>query len=211
MIHRKRKALALLLSLSVAGLTHGAGHDWYVGVDYGESRLEGDDDNYSLVNRDFESDTFALRVGYRFSRYFTLEAGYTDIGDFSATYLPPCPAMVGAVCEYDSETSIKGIQLNSVFTWPVAEHFHVKGILGATYRELKASIDDPNTTTSWSDKTTVFSYGAGIAIPINERFEIDVDHVWYREVGLGLTLGSSLGVIDEAESRTATLGLRVRF
>jgi opacity protein-like surface antigen len=211
MIRNTGTALALLLSLGVTGLAQGAGHKWYVGVDYGESRLEGDDDNYSLVNRDFESETFALRIGYRFSRYFTLEAGYTDIGDFSATYLPPCPAMVGVVCEYDSTTSIKGIQLNSVFTWPVAEHFHVKGVLGATDREFKARIDYPNATTSWSDKTTVFSYGAGIAIPINERFEIDVDYVWYREVGLGLTLGSSLGVIDEAESQTATLGLRFRF
>jgi hypothetical protein len=211
MTNNKGTAFALLLSLGVAGPARGAEHNWYIGVDYGESRLEGDDDNYSLVNRDFSSDTFALRVGYRFSRYFTLEAGYTDIGDFSATYLPPCPAMIGMVCEYDSKTSIKGLQLNSVFTWPVAEHFHLKGVLGATYRELKASIAYPNVTTRWSDKTTVFSYGAGIAIPINERFEIDVDYVWYREIGLGLTLGSSLGVIDEAESQTATLGLRFRF
>ena len=211
MTRKPGPALALLLSLGVGGLAQGAGHDWYVGLDYGESRLEGDDDYYSLVNRDFESDTFAVRVGYRFTRYFTLEAGYTDIGDFSATYLPPCPPVVGLVCQYDSRTSIKGIQLNSVFTWPIAEHFHLKGVLGATYRELKASISYPDTTTSWSDRTSVFSYGAGIAIPINERFEIDVDYVWYREVGLGLTLGSSLGVIDEAESRTATLGLRFRF
>jgi hypothetical protein len=211
MIRNTGTALALLLSLGVTGLAQGAGHKWYVGVDYGESRLEGDDDNYSLVNRDFESETFALRIGYRFSRYFTLEAGYTDIGDFSATYLPPCPPMIGMICQYYSKTSIKGFQLNSVFTWPVAEHFHLKGTLGATYRELKASIAYPNTTTSWSDKTNVFSYGAGIAIPINERFEIDVDYVWYREIGLGLTLGSSVGVIDEAESQTATLGLRFRF
>jgi opacity protein-like surface antigen len=211
MTNKPRLTLALLLSLGITGLAQGAGHNWYVGVDYGESRLEGADDNYSLVNRDYESDTFALRVGYCFSRYFTLEAGYTDIGDFSATYLPPCTPVIGAVCEYDSKTSIKGVQLNSVFTWPVAEHFHLKGVLGATYRELQASIAYPNTTTSWSDKTTVFSYGAGIAIPINDRFEIDVDYVWYREIGLGLTLGSSLGVIDQAESQTATLGLRFRF
>lgn len=202
-------ALASLL-LGYAGHARAADHNWYVGVDYGESRLAGDD-GYSITNRDFSSDTFGVRVGYRFTRYFTLEAGYIDIGDFSGTYLPACPPAVGMVCEAHSQTSIKGIQLNSVFTWPAAKHFHLKGVLGATYRELEASVTYPTATNRWSDKANVFSYGAGVAIPINERFEIDFDYVWYREIGLGLTLGSSVGVIDEAESQTATLGLRFRF
>jgi len=50
-----------------------------------------------------------------------------------------------------------------------------------------------------------------VAFPINERFEIDADYTWYREIGLVPTLGLSLGVIDEAESRVATLGVRLRF
>ena len=204
-------ALLMLMAAGAFGQTAGV-HRWYVGLDYGESRLDRDDDFNSLVEGDFNSDTFALRVGYRFSRFFSLEAGYADIGDFSATYVTACVPFPGVVCpSYQSRTSIDSFLVHAIGTWPIAEHFQLKGVLGANYRELKASISYPTVTNSWSDTNTVFSYGLGIAVPVNERFEIDVDYAWYREVGLGLTLSSSVGVIDEAESQVATLGVRYRF
>jgi OOP family OmpA-OmpF porin len=201
------KQLALvLLSLCPAGAfgQGSIGRDWYAGVDYGESRL--DSDSLYSADRDDTSDTWSIRFGYRFTRYFALEAGYIDIGDFSESFAGPCMG-----CGGGSTTSIDGLLVNAIGTWPVAEHFHLKGVLGATYRELNVSVVGSGFRNQWSEKTTIFSFGAGIAIPINERFEIDVDYTHYREIGLGLTVGSSLGVYDNAESNLATLGLRFRF
>lgn len=204
-------ALVFLASFWSAG-AYAQGHDapsrWYVGLDYGESQLDSDT-SAGAIERDDSSDTFALRVGYRFTRYFALEAGYTDIGDFSATFSPSCGS--GTCPLYHSKSSIDGVLLNSLFTWPLAEHFQLKGALGMTYRELDASMTTANSTSRWSDTETIFTFGAGIGIPISDRFEIDLDYTHYREIGLGMSMNSSVGVIDNAESSQVTLGARFRF
>jgi OmpA-OmpF porin, OOP family len=180
------------------------GPGWYAGLDFGQSKL--DSDSGLGGDRDDTSNTWSLRAGYRFTRFFALEAGYIDMGDFSESFTGPC---VG--CGGIGRTSIDGFLVNAIGKWPVAEHFHLKGVLGATYRELEASFEGSGVRNQWSESTTIFSFGVGVAIPINERFEVDVDYTHYREIGLGLTVGSSLGVIDNAESNLVTLGLRFHF
>jgi opacity protein-like surface antigen len=84
-------------------------------------------------------------------------------------------------------------------------------VIGATYRKLDATVNYATATNHWSETDTIFSFGVGIGIPVNERLEIDLDYTHYRELGLGMTLNQSLGVIDEAESSLTTLGVRFRF
>jgi len=127
----------------------GSVHGWYVGLDYGQSKLDRVDANPNVVERNYSSDSFAVRLGYRFARYFSLEAGYADIGDFSASYISYCSPVPGVVCPvYESRTSIDGFLLNAIGTWPVTDHFHLKGVLGATWRELSASVIYPTETKS---------------------------------------------------------------
>jgi opacity protein-like surface antigen len=212
MIRKQLAAMAALLPLAFAGAARGADDPgkWYAGVDYGKSHLDRDDSNPGLVDRDDKSDVIAIRVGYRFVPAFAVEAGYVDIGDFSASYVPPCPP--SPTCQpYDSKTSIDGFLLNAVGIWPIAEHFELKCVIGATYRKLDATVNYATATNHWSETDTIFSFGVGIGIPVNERLEIDLDYTHYRELGLGMTLNQSLGVIDEAESSLTTLGVRFRF
>ena len=213
MKHGRSLGLVSFLCLAAGGAYAqggGGAHNWYAGIDYGQSQLDMDDASPGAVERDDNSDAFAIRVGYRFSRYFSLEAGYTDVGSFSASYVPPCPP--GPLCQpYDTKQSIDGLLVSALGTWPVAEHFHLKGALGAIYREFEASVTYPTSTTSYSERSTVLSFGVGIAVPITDRFEVDLDYTHYREIGLGLTLSSTLGIINEGESSVTTLGVRFRF
>jgi len=111
-----------------------------------------------------------------------------------------------------SRTSLDGFLVNAVGTWPIAEHFHLKGVLGATYRKLKSSDTHPvYGKTSSSDTGTAYSYGIGIAVPVNDHFEVDLDFTKYREIGLLLDTGYNALLYDQAESRLIMLGMRYRF
>ena len=208
MKHGRLLGLIPVLCLAAAS-AHGQGSGgpgWYAGLDFGQSKL--DAGSGLGGERDDTSDTWSLRGGYRFTRFFALEAGYIDIGDFSESFTGP--ACVGCVGGF-SRTSIDGFLVNAIGSWPVAEHLRIKGVLGATYRNLDLSFEGNGFSSQVSERTTIFSFGVGVAIPINERFEVDVDYTHYREIGLGLTMGSDLGVFDNAESNLVTLGLRFHF
>ena len=78
MNNKQLAAFAALLTFASGGALARGANDltkWYVGLDYGEAQLDRDDDVPGLTNRDDSSDTFAIRVGYRFTSYFALEAG----------------------------------------------------------------------------------------------------------------------------------------
>lgn len=201
-------ALAALLWLGASGVHAQGGltRGWYAGAEIGQSKLERDD-FIGITSEDDSSEAYALLFGYRFSRYFSLEAGYTDMGDFHATVLPDCPSCV----EESVSTSIDGFFVNAIGTWPIAEYFQLRGLLGMTERDLAISSVSSQFSTSWSESGTSLSYGIGVGIPINEHFEIDLDLVRYTEIGIGLTLDSSLGTYDQTEATLALLGVRFHF
>ena len=90
---RQRLALGGYLALAAGcGFSQGKGHDhgWYVAVDYGKSHLENNDLSINSVEKDESSGALSIRVGYRFTRRFALDVGYTDIGDFTARFIPYC-------------------------------------------------------------------------------------------------------------------------
>ena len=210
MISARIPVLAGLLWLfATAAFSQGAGvkDGWYVGVDLGQSDFESESSFIGAVERDDSSSSWSLRAGYRFSRFFSLEGGYTDIGDFSAVIDIDCPSCV----PIDASISIDGFFVHAVGTWPIARHFHLKGLVGITHRQMDNVWTSSQDTMSWSDSANITTLAAGIAVPINDRFEVGLDYTHYREIGLGLTLGSELGAFDEAEASVLSLGLRFRF
>jgi OOP family OmpA-OmpF porin len=209
----KKTWIALAASLLLVGnaWAQRADHKWYVGVDLGQSHLDGLGRDYSNV--DDHSASYALRLGYQFSPWFALEGGYTDLGDFSADLVSFCPAVVGVTCPaMHQRTSLHGLVVNAVGIWPVAEHFQLNASLGAIYRELATSQTwDSGLAYHWTDKSTVVRFGLGLAVPVNPRFEIAMDYVEYRDIGLALDMGSNATVVDDGESSVLSLGLRWRF
>ena len=208
-----RVALAGFLVLATGcGLAQGKGqdHGWYVAVDYGESHLENNELSINSVEKDESSVALSIRVGYRFTRRFALDVGYTDIGDFTARFIPYCTP--GPRCQpHDLNRSIYGYQVNAIGTWPVARYFHLKGALRGFRREMESSSTDPVYGTSgWHETGSVLGLSIGIAIPINEHFELGFDYTDYRDLWTGTASGLVLPHYEQ-ESSLVTLGLRFNF
>jgi hypothetical protein len=156
---------------------------------------------------DDESNAFSLRAGYRFTPFFALEAGYTDVGDFSSSFDSLCPNPTLAPCpSYTSSTTFRGLQF-------IAEHFQLKASAGAFYRQMKATVDSTlYGHSSDTENNSDFVFGAGIGIPVNDHLDISIDWTRYRLLGLGYT--SSTGqatTFNEGETSIASLGVRWRF
>jgi OOP family OmpA-OmpF porin len=212
-----RMALGALLFLAAMN-AHGqesTPHGWYMGLDVGTSKVDRDPTYGAVVTAsDDESTAFSLRAGYRFTAFFALEAGYTDVGDFSSSFDSLCPNPTFAPCpSYTSSTTFRGLQFNAVGIWPIAEHFQLKASAGAFYRQLKATVDSTlYGHSSESENDSDFVFGAGIGIPVNDRLDISIDWTRYRMLGLGYT--SSTGqatTFNEGETSIASLGVRWRF
>jgi OmpA-OmpF porin, OOP family len=204
-------ALALL-GLIVAGSCPAWGGDrgFYVGVDAGQSTLDRNASFDFAIRSDRTASTFTVRGGYRFNRYFALEGGYTDLGDFSATIQPPC---TGGCPTVDSRISIDGVMVNAVGIWPLSEHFALRASAGAIYRWFKGTSNSAQFGTfSETDEGTVYKFGAGFVVPINEHFEIGADYTWYREIGVGLdSFQNNTYTFNHPETRTWAVGLTYRF
>ena len=184
---------------------------FYVGVQVGQSRLDRENFNESVV-RDDEATAYTLLVGYRFSRYFSLEAGYANLGEFTAEFPLFCPG--GSGCPSDvGETSVDGLVLNAIGVWPIASHFQLKASLGLNYHDLNASlmVAGSETPRRFSANDTSFSAGLGIGVPVTERLELGVDLTHYRQLAPDLTFEEEIGQVYETNATVLALGMRYRF
>jgi len=211
MIGRNLAALAVLGSaVLTAGQANAADRGFYVGLDVGQSRMDRDAALYNASQADTTSSTFTLLAGYRFSRHFELEGGYSDLGDFSATIPPLC---VGGACSSEHvAVSINGIMVNAVGMLPLAEHFGLRASAGAILRRFKIVQSSQFDSFSQTDDGTVFKFGVGLAVPFNDHLEVDLNYTWYHEIGYGVDLMSgNSGTFNVPESRVAAIGMSYRF
>jgi len=183
----------------------------YVGVQFGQSRLDRENFHESVV-RDDEATAYSLLVGYRFSRYFALEAGYANLGEYTAEFPLFCPGGSGCASDF-GETSIDGLVLNAIGIWPVSKHIHLKASLGLNYHDLNASLSTPGSDTPrrFSANDTSFSAGLGIGVPVNDRLELGLDLTQYQQLAPDLTFEEEIGQVYETNATVVALGMRYRF
>ncbi len=115
---------------------------WLIGASIGQSTSNIDEDRIranligtGLTAATFENDenntAFKLFGGYKFNRYFALEGGYFDLGQFgyTATTLP-AGSLIGNI-------KLKGINFDAVGMYPINDKFSVFGRVGLQYAEAK--------------------------------------------------------------------------
>jgi len=162
------------------------GH-WYIGGNYGRT-LESIDDG-AIANaiigggltgiEDEDSDRgYKFFVGYQFNHYFSLEAGYADLGDFGVRVAraPGAGTLTG-------ETSYKGYNLDAVGTWPLTERLSAFGRAGAFRYETEENFigtESVAASLSRDDKDTGYKFGAGLEYSFTERLSARIEAERYR-------------------------------
>jgi len=161
----------------------------YVGGNIGQSRATIDEERISnslagagFTTTGFEDDNrdrgFKLFGGYQFNKYFALEAGYFDLGEFAftATGLPP-----GTL---SGNIKIKGVNLDVVGIMPITEKFSAFGRVGANYAKAEDSFVGSGSTTvlnpNPSKRDTNYKLGLGLQYAFNDSLAMRAEAERYR-------------------------------
>ena len=140
-------ALAFAVALGTAGSLAADSSGWRVDLKIGRSSL---DETFGTERPKFVDDSAgasSIEVGYFFSPYVGVQAGYHDLGTFEGT---------GTSCPFDPQTcreslalyaparveaDVTGWSLAVVPTWPFTEKLSAYGKLGLFDRETEVSSD----------------------------------------------------------------------
>lgn len=162
---------------------------WYVGANAGQSRADIDEEKISraLLGAGFATNSitsderdlgYKLFGGYQFSRYFALEGGYFDLGEFSyQANTTPSGTLRGDI-------ELKGINFDAIGILPFTDRFSAFGRVGVNYAEAKDSfrgsgavdVLDPHS----SKRRANYKYGAGLQYALAESVTVRLEAERYR-------------------------------
>jgi OOP family OmpA-OmpF porin len=185
----KRSLTVLLLAFCSASAFAQQPGKWYAGLDIGQTTL--DRSGTPAVSVDDTAVSYAVLAGYRFSRFFALEAGYMDFGEFGIQ---------------DSRSSSQGFMLNTRVIWPVARHFELDALLGGTWLSRDMSLGG----SSFDASGFVPKLGIGFGVPVNEHLAFNFEWTQNLEWDLGFQTDPDFELFTE-DTSTYSLGVRWRF
>jgi OOP family OmpA-OmpF porin len=179
--------LALLAAAAAAAQAQDAG--WYIGGNGGLSAAKIDDRRISSdllsggyattsINDNERDAGFKLFGGYRFDRYFALEAGYFDLGKFgfTADTLPP-GALNGTI-------RLQGANVDAVGMLPFTDRFFAFGRFGAAYAQARDRFTGTGAVNvlepSARRDATNYKFGAGLEYDFTEHFGSRLEAERYR-------------------------------
>ena len=175
-------ALAVISSSQVMAGDEG----WYMGFNIGKSRVDIDNQRISSsllsqgfvttdITNDDKDNGWKVFGGYQLNKYFALEGGYFDLGEYSfqANTLP--------VGTYSGNIRIKGINLDAVGILPITHKISAFGRLGLN----AAKAED------------VFSGTGGVHVLDPEHNKRDTNYK--MGIGLAYAFTPSLALRAEAE------------
>ncbi len=159
---------------------------WYIGGNAGLAKANIDDERIAVDLQDMGLTTTSLRkdddhfgyklfTGYQFGRFFAMEGGFFDLGnfDYAAVTLP-----AGTLRE---EIKVRGVNVDLLLLLPLTEKFSLFGRGGGNYAESKVSFA-----------------GTGAAVVLDpEREKRDKNYKF--GVGFQYFFTPSLGMRAEAE------------
>lgn len=164
-----------LTALAAAASPYAAANDagWYIGTNLGMSRANIDDERIarsllgaglattSITDNDRE---FGYKIfgGYQFSKYFALEGGYFDLGEFgfNASTAPP-----GTL---SGDTRIRGLNLDPVGILPITQNFSAFLRAGVNYAETKSRFSSSGSVTAPRNRDQrEANYKAGVGLQYN--------------------------------------------
>ena len=161
-----------------------ADEGFFVGGSIGSAELSEDFDG---LNIDTDATSFRIIGGWRFNKYFAVEGGYHDFGDFEQQIdLNGTPAT--------ASLSADGFTLGVGGYLPLGERFSLLGRFGMFFWDGNAEINNVSQATP-EDSNPYFGVGVGYAI--NESFLMTGDLTRFE--------------LEDANSNVYSIGFQYRF
>jgi len=162
---------------------------WYLGGNVGQSRATIDNERIiggllaagfattSIDDNDRELG-YKLFGGYQFSRYFALEGGYFDLGEFGFTATTSPPGTL------DGDMRLRGVNLDALGILPFTDRFSAFARVGVNYAEAKdhfsgsgsVIVPDPDR----DERATNYKFGLGLQYDITEALGLRAEAERYR-------------------------------
>jgi OOP family OmpA-OmpF porin len=177
------------LALSAGTFATAGDSGWYTGVSAGQSRAKIDDAKIdagllaggfstTAISNDYRHFGFKAFGGYQFDKYFALESGYFDLGEFGflANTLP-AGTLNGTI-------KIKGLNFDGVGSLPFTDKFSVFGRVGLNYAEAKDNFSGSGLVTvtnpNRSKRAPNYKFGAGLQYDFTRAFGVRLEAERYR-------------------------------
>ena len=209
-------AMAVAFALS-SPLTLAQDTGWYAGFNLGESRADIERegiDNTLLANGFFtnsitkDDQDFAGKIlgGYSFNRYFAIEGSYFNLGNFgSVTQLQRLLPPTNPAYSMFGETSVEGLGLDLVGTYPISEKFSAFARAGLNHAWVDEGFGLGPASALFSDRSdadTQQKYGLGLQYNVSDRVSLRTEFERYY-------LDNPTGIEDKVDM--VSLGAVFRF
>ncbi|MCM2341395.1 outer membrane beta-barrel protein [Rhodoferax sp.] len=205
------KLSLLTLALMAAPFAMAQDAGWYGGANIGQSIATIDEARITsgllgsgLVAGPFSNtdDDLGFKIfgGYQYNKYFSVEAGYFDLGQFGfKTSTTPAGTLSGDI-------RIKGLNLDLVGTLPITEKFSAFGRIGAAYARTEdrfagtgaVNVLNPNP----SARDTNLKVGLGVQYAMTDALSLRAEIERYR-------INDAVG--NKGDVDMASIGLVYRF
>jgi hypothetical protein len=209
---RKWNAVLALLcanALSPPALASESG--LYVGASIGQSDFKIDDSSSQWASNlkddlaiDNSDTNWSLAVGYRFVKYFGVEASYNDFGKASYSDGVALPAGSSpALYAVETDVSLTGWGVSGVLTVPV-DQFEIGLKLGVLFADSALTGTGPGSSFAQSAGTTEMIVGLGIGYTFVEHYHLRADFTQVPNAG-------DQNKIGEGNVTAWTVGFQYRF
>jgi OmpA-OmpF porin, OOP family len=158
--------VGILLSAATGASAQGPGGGFYLGGALGQATFKEWCTTGGTFNSCNDTDTaWKLLGGYRFNRYFAVEASYVEWGEVTASLnlgVPPAREVAASQHSYG---------LAAVGTLPVGERFELFGKAGFLQNEQETRRVSPNPSTLQRDESA-FHYGLGAKYAVTNNWAV---------------------------------------
>lgn len=193
MFYGRLLAIAVASLVAVVSTAHAEDSGWYVGAGIGQAQTHIDEGPFARTEDDWV-DSWSLTAGYRFSSFFALEAGYTDLGMLKLR----SDTSVPNVFDVQTELEVRGFNAALVGILPLGPAFDLHGRFGVLLSNTDVDIVFPGNgfRQSGSGNDGDLFYGAGVAWHANDNWSLSLDYQRYTDIGLDDDFQSSDSDVD---------------
>lgn len=205
------KLSLLTLALMAAPFAMAQDAGWYGGANIGQSNASIDDARISndllgsgLATTSIDDNDrdrgFKLFGGYQVNKYFAVEAGYFDLGQFGfVANTAPAGSLSGNI-------KIRGLNLDAVGTLPITEKFSAFGRIGVAYAHTDGNFAGTGVVNvlnpSPSERDTNLKVGLGVQYAMTDALSLRAEIERYR-------INDAVG--NKGDVDMASIGLVYRF